>query len=68
MTCLICDRIEEIADALVGNINQTRESGHNVIFALIEIRALTEHPDLTHSSDWSKTLPRAEKVMTSYFT
>jgi hypothetical protein len=35
-----------IADALSGNIDRTRESGHNVIFAAIAIRALTDHPHL----------------------
>lgn len=32
------------------NINRTRESGHNVIFALIAIRALKDHPDLATPS------------------
>lgn len=38
--------IDGIADALARNIGQTRESGHNVIFAAIAIRALKDHPDL----------------------
>lgn len=36
--------IATIADALAGNIDQTRQSGHNVIFTSIAIRALTDHP------------------------
>jgi hypothetical protein len=39
-------RIGAIADALAGNIGKTRQSGHNVIFASIAIRALSDHPDL----------------------
>ncbi|MEE4193965.1 MAG: hypothetical protein V2J07_02080 [Anaerolineae bacterium] len=38
--------IEGIAEALADNIDQTHESGHNVIFASIAIRALKDHPDL----------------------
>jgi hypothetical protein len=38
--------IDGIADALAGNIGQMRQSGHNVIFASIAIRALKDHPDL----------------------
>ena len=37
--------IDGIADALAHNINQTRQSGHNVIFASIAIRALKRHPE-----------------------
>ncbi len=37
-------QIPTIADALAVNIGQTRQSGHNVIFASIAIRALTDHP------------------------
>ena len=37
--------IGSIADALQKNIGQTRQSGHNVIFASIAIRALEDHPD-----------------------
>ncbi len=40
------DLIDGIAEALARNINLTRESGHNVIFASIAIRALKDHPDL----------------------
>ena len=36
--------IDGIADDLSDNIDQTRESGHNVIFAAIAIRALKDHP------------------------
>lgn len=39
------DRIAVIADALAANIDQTRQSGHNVIFAAIAIRALKDHPE-----------------------
>lgn len=42
--------IDGIADALWRNINRTRESGHNVIFASIAIRALKDHPDLATPS------------------
>ncbi|MDP6446051.1 MAG: hypothetical protein QGG36_16955 [Pirellulaceae bacterium] len=38
-------RIPTIAQALAGNINKTRQSGHNVIFASIAIRALHDHPE-----------------------
>ena len=37
--------IASIPDALSGNIDQTRQSGHNVIFAAIAVRALQNHPD-----------------------
>lgn len=42
--------ISSIADALSHNIDRVRESGHNVIFAAIAIRALTDHPDLAGPS------------------
>lgn len=35
-----------IAAALARNIDRTRQSGHNVIFGSIAIRALADHPDL----------------------
>jgi hypothetical protein len=35
-----------LAAALSRNIDQTRQSGHNVIFASIAIRALADHTDL----------------------
>ena len=38
--------IDGIAEALDKNLDKPRESGHNVIFASIAIRALKEHPDL----------------------
>ncbi len=38
--------IGDIAEALAGNIDHTRQSGHNVIFATIAIRALKDHPEL----------------------
>ena len=39
--------VDGIADALARNINQTRQSGHNVIFASIAIRALKRHPEFS---------------------
>ena len=36
--------IDSIAKALAKNIDRTRQSGHNVIFASIGIRALSDHP------------------------
>jgi hypothetical protein len=39
-----------IADALEKNISQTRQSGHNVIFASIAIRALHDHPEFVTPS------------------
>ena len=36
--------ISTITRALSGNIDKTRQSGHNVIFAAIAIRALHDHP------------------------
>jgi hypothetical protein len=38
------DLIGTIAEALAANIDQPRQSGHNVIFASIAIRALKDHP------------------------
>ncbi len=38
--------IGDIAEALSGNIDKTRQSGHNVIFTAIAIRALKDHPEL----------------------
>lgn len=38
------ESIASIAEALAGNIDKTRQSGHNVIFASIAIRALRDHP------------------------
>ena len=38
------ESIPTIAEALSGNIEKTRQSGHNVIFASIAIRALHDHP------------------------
>ncbi len=37
--------ISSIAKALSANIGKTRQSGHNVIFAALAIRALHGHPD-----------------------
>ena len=36
--------IPTVAAALSKNIEQTRESGHNIIFAALAIRALRDHP------------------------
>jgi len=36
--------IPTIAEALSANIGKTRQSGHNVIFASIGLRALSDHP------------------------
>jgi hypothetical protein len=38
------EQIATIATALARNIGKTRQSGHNVIFASIAIRALHDHP------------------------
>jgi hypothetical protein len=42
--------IDGVAEALAANIDQTRESGHNVIFASIAIRALKGHPEFSTPS------------------
>lgn len=42
--------IDGIAEALANNIDQTRESRHNVIFAAIAIRALKDHADFATPS------------------
>ncbi|MFZ5833329.1 MAG: hypothetical protein ACOY3P_24835 [Planctomycetota bacterium] len=39
------DAIASIADSLEKNAGELRQSGHNVIFASIAIRALREHPE-----------------------
>lgn len=39
------ESIKSIADALERNVGKTRQSGHNVIFASIALRALHDHPD-----------------------
>ncbi len=39
------DTIKSIAKALQKNVGETRQSGHNIIFASIAIRALHDHPD-----------------------
>ncbi|MEZ6096755.1 MAG: hypothetical protein R3C03_21440 [Pirellulaceae bacterium] len=44
------ERIEELANALAANIDEPRQSGHNVIFTSIAIRALKDHPDLATDS------------------
>ncbi len=38
------DLIPTIAEALSRNVDQTRQSGHNVIFAAIALRGLHDHP------------------------
>ena len=42
--------IDGIAEALTGNIDRARQSGHNVIFAAIAIRALKKHPEFATPS------------------
>lgn len=42
--------IDGIAEALAKNIGKPRQSGHNVIFASIAIRALKDHPELATPS------------------
>ncbi len=42
--------IDGIAEALDQSLGKPRESGHNVIFASIAIRALKEHPELATPS------------------
>lgn len=37
--------VEMLVEALGRNVGQARQSGHNVIFASIAIRALKDHPD-----------------------
>jgi len=39
------DSTKSIVDALQVNVGQTRQSGHNIIFATIALRALHEHSD-----------------------
>lgn len=39
--------IDGIAEALEKSIDQPRQSGHNVIFASLAIRALREHPEFS---------------------
>lgn len=39
------DSIKSIATALQKNVGETRQSGHNVIFASIALRALHDHTD-----------------------
>lgn len=39
------DSVRSIADALQKNVSRTRQSGHNVIFAALALRALHDHPD-----------------------
>lgn len=39
--------IDGIAESLEQSIDQPRQSGHNVIFAALAIRALKEHPELS---------------------
>ncbi len=40
------ETIDTIVEALRKNVGETRQSGHNIIFASIGIRALHDHPDL----------------------
>jgi hypothetical protein len=43
-------RIGDIVETLQKNVDQPRQSGHNVIFASIAVRALKEHPELATPS------------------
>jgi hypothetical protein len=43
-------QIAAIAKALSGNIGTLRQSGHNVIFASIAIRAISDHPEFATPS------------------
>ncbi|MDA7901911.1 hypothetical protein N9B48_02695 [bacterium] len=45
------DRIREIAAALAGNVGTLKQSGHNVIFASIAIRALGSHEQ--YATPWA---------------
>ena len=42
--------VDQIAEALANNIAKPRQSGHNVIFAALAIRALKGHPELATPS------------------
>lgn len=44
------NKIAGIAEALSGNIDKTRQSGHNVIFASTALRALHDHTELATPS------------------
>ena len=44
------DATQGIVRALAANIGQTRQSGHNVIFASLAVRALHDHPDFATPS------------------
>ena len=56
------DAIDKIAKSLAVNIGKTRQSGHNVIFASIAIRALAEHRDFT----MPKLVGGVEKLIASF--
>ena len=38
--------VDGVAEGLLSNVGEARQSGHNVIFASLTIRALKEHPEL----------------------
>jgi hypothetical protein len=40
------ESVAAIAEALEKNVGETRQSGHNIIFASIAVRAFHDHPDL----------------------
>ncbi|GAA4436403.1 hypothetical protein [Bremerella cremea] len=44
------EQISSIAKALESNVGQTRQSGHNIIFASIAIRAFHDHPEFATPS------------------
>ena len=43
-------RIDTIAEALSANVDKTRQSGHNVIFAAAALRGLGDHPQFATPS------------------
>ncbi len=58
------DGIETIASALEPNLGKLRQSGHNVIFASLAIRAFSGHPDLATPA----RIEGARKLISSFDT
>lgn len=54
--------VDNIARALEGNIGETRQSGHNVIFASIAIRAFRGHQDFASA----KLVSGIERLIVSF--
>lgn len=52
------DGVAVLAEALVANIDETRQSGHNVIFTALGIKALAEHPRADREVRWRDSGPR----------